>query len=144
MKKECGNKMIDNIKGTYLSNFYNCEVRYDGLTYHSAEAAFQAAKCANERERKMFTVINGAQAKSLGKKIKMREDWDKVKTIYMMEIVASKFQQHPVLFKMLKATGDEEIQEGNTWNDKFWGVCDGEGLNWMGRILMTIRKGEIK
>jgi predicted NAD-dependent protein-ADP-ribosyltransferase YbiA (DUF1768 family) len=29
--------------------------------------------------------------------------------------------------------------EGNTWNDRFWGVCRGSGLNHLGRILMEVR-----
>lgn len=29
----------------YLSNFYECSIDYDGLTYLNAEAAFQAQKC---------------------------------------------------------------------------------------------------
>ena len=29
--------------------------------------------------------------------------------------------------------------EGNTWNDTFWGVCNGQGQNWLGKILMLVR-----
>lgn len=29
--------------------------------------------------------------------------------------------------------------EGNTWGDKFWGVCDGEGENHLGKLLMEVR-----
>jgi predicted NAD-dependent protein-ADP-ribosyltransferase YbiA (DUF1768 family) len=40
---------------------------------------------------------------------------------------------------MLKATGDEELVEGNWWNDTFWGVCNGVGENNLGKLLMKIR-----
>ena len=39
------NKVIDSFSGEYdfLSNFYNCPVEYEGITYLNSEAAFQAA-----------------------------------------------------------------------------------------------------
>jgi len=132
--------MIDNLKDTYLSNFWPVDIVYEGLTYPSAECAFQASKCANEGERKMFTVINGAQAKALGKKIKIRPDWNEVRLSVMWNVLQAKFAQHPDLAAKLVATGDEEIVEGNTWNDKFWGVCNGEGMNHLGIMLMAIRE----
>jgi predicted NAD-dependent protein-ADP-ribosyltransferase YbiA (DUF1768 family) len=58
----------------------------------------------------------------------------------MWEILQAKFAQHPDLVAKLIATEDEEIVEGNTWNDKFWGVCDGEGMNHLGIMLMAIRE----
>ena len=50
-----------------------------------------------------------------------------------------KFSKSP--FKeMLLSTGEEELIEGNTWNDRFWGVCDGMGENNLGKILMAVRE----
>ena len=48
------------------------------------------------------------------------------------------------LAEKLLATGDEEVVEGNTWHDRYWGRCkcvkhEGECLNWLGRILMRVR-----
>jgi len=40
----------------------------------------------------------------------------------------------------LLATGNEELIEGNTWGDTFWGVCDGKGLNKLGQLLMVVRQ----
>ena len=40
---------------------------------------------------------------------------------------------------MLLDTGGAVLIEGNTWNDTFWGACNGKGLNHLGRILMTLR-----
>ncbi len=39
-----------------------------------------------------------------------------------------------------KLLSPEELVEGNWWNDTFWGVCNGEGQNNLGKILMKIRK----
>lgn len=41
---------------------------------------------------------------------------------------------------MLLKTGDEELVEGNTWGDTFWGVCKGKGRNELGKILMKVRE----
>jgi predicted NAD-dependent protein-ADP-ribosyltransferase YbiA (DUF1768 family) len=56
----------------------------------------------------------------------------------MEELVRRKFAD-PELAEKLLATGDEELVEGNTWNDRFWGVCRGEGRNELGKILMRVR-----
>jgi len=58
----------------------------------------------------------------------------------MEKLVRIKFQ-NPEMREKLLATGDVEIEEGNTWGDTFWGVDleTGEGENRMGKILMKIR-----
>jgi ribA/ribD-fused uncharacterized protein len=71
----------------------------------------------------------------------MRDDWDDVKLGIMRDLVSRKFKQNKDLRLMLEATGDQELVEGNTWNDTFWGVCNGEGCNWLGKILMEVRDG---
>ena len=57
----------------------------------------------------------------------------------MYEICKIKFTTNPNLAKRLLDTGDEELIEGNDWNDIFWGVCNGKGENNLGKILMRIR-----
>jgi predicted NAD-dependent protein-ADP-ribosyltransferase YbiA (DUF1768 family) len=57
----------------------------------------------------------------------------------MREIVFIKFDGHLDLKELLLATGDHELIEGNKWHDTFWGVCDGIGQNYLGKILMEIR-----
>ena len=47
----------------------------------------------------------------------------------MYEIVLAKFTQNPDLKKKLLATGDEHLEEGNTWGDTIWGTVDGVGEN---------------
>ena len=69
----------------------------------------------------------------------MRSDWDHVKIAIMKEAVRLKFE-YPTLRGMLLDTGDAELVEGNTWGDRFWGVCDGEGDNHLGKILMHTRE----
>jgi len=130
---------MNSIKDTYLSNFWECTVEYGGLAYRNAEAAFQAQKCADGYEQHRFIKLTGAEAKALGKKVKIQDDWDADRLQIMYDIVKAKFVQHPDLAKKLIATGNEEIVEENTWGDTYWGVCNGIGKNMLGNILMDIR-----
>ena len=58
----------------------------------------------------------------------------------MEDICRAKFTQNEELKKKLIDTGDATLIEGNTWNDTFWGVCNGVGENNLGKILMKIRE----
>jgi len=58
----------------------------------------------------------------------------------MSEIVYAKFMQNPALQKLLLNTGDDPIVEENSWNDTFWGTCNGKGVNNLGKILMNVRR----
>lgn len=124
----------------FLSNFYPVEIKLDGIVYPNAETAFQAQKTLDVEERRKFSMLkNPVQAKRLGRKVKLRDDWEEVKLDIMTEVVSQKFLQHPHLIEMLLQTGDEELVEGNRWGDRFWGVCKGKGENHLGKILMKIR-----
>ena len=127
----------------FLSNFYQAEVTFEGMTYPNNEAAFQAAKCLNPEERIPFTKQkNPVIAKRMGRKVKLRPDWEKVKIGIMEEIVRAKFTQHPELAEKLVATGNVPLMEGNKWHDTFWGVdaVTGRGENHLGKILMQVRE----
>lgn len=69
----------------------------------------------------------------------MRDDWDLIKDDVMYEVCLSKFLKNPILLQKLIDTGNEELVEGNTWGDRYWGVCDGVGKNHLGKILMRLR-----
>lgn len=60
----------------------------------------------------------------------------------MRMLVGSKFTLHANLRALLLETKEGYLEETNTWGDTFFGVCRGNGQNWMGRILMQIR-GEL-
>jgi N-glycosidase YbiA len=126
-------------KYRFLSNFQRCPLVYDGIFYPSAEHAYVASKTLDLKERFDISLIETAgQAKRYGKNIPIRKDWDKIKIDIMREIVRIKFH-NTELKEMLLATGDEELIEINEWHDTTWGVCDGVGENWLGKILMEIR-----
>ena len=126
---------------TFLSNFYEAPVTYRGLTFGSAEAAFQAQKCMTEEERLPFTEARPGKSKGMGRRVRLRPDWEQVKAGLMEEIVRAKFTQNEELKRKLLATGEMRLAEGNTWGDTFWGVDlrSGRGENRLGEILMRVR-----
>ena len=134
--------MINNFRNEYswLSNFYDSPVVIDGLTYRNAESAYQAMKCADPNNRQRFIDLTGAQAKRLGRTLRMDPAWEIKKFGVMYKVVEDKFLRNTMLMRWLQETGDEELVEGNTWNDTYWGVCGGKGTNYLGVILMTIRR----
>lgn len=141
--------MINEFRGKnyFLSNFYEAPVMYKGITYRNNEAAFQAQKVSDLEKQKEFSNLNPSEAKKKGRHVKLRKDvdWDSVKTGFMREIVSAKFNQNEDLKIKLLATGDEHLEEGNTWGDRIWGTVNGVGENRLGKILMQVReelKGE--
>lgn len=139
IKNDTKNTAIRGFRGDYrfLSNFYGAPVSFNGVTYDNAESAFQAQK---QPERAAdFMGIPPNKAKILGRKLTLRTGWDTMKRNIMLDIVRAKFTQNAYLKYKLLATGNAELIEDNTWNDTYWGVCRGEGLNHLGRILMQVR-----
>ena len=134
--------MISEFRDKYffLSNFYKAPVIFDVVRYDNNEAAFQAQKCLNPEERKMFSGMNPSDAKKMGRRVKLRPDWEDVKVDLMSKIVYAKFTQNPYLATQLLDTKDEELVEGNDWGDKIWGKVNGEGQNLLGQILMETRE----
>lgn len=124
----------------FLSNFYHSPVKYRNLIYLNAEAAFQAQKESCEKDKEQYTRMNPAQAKLVGRNCNLRKDWEEIKEQTMYEIVKAKFTQNKALARLLLATGDAYLEEGNWWHDTTWGVCNGVGENKLGKILMRVRE----
>lgn len=124
----------------FLSNFHPAPLLYKGIMYPTSEHAYVSAKTLNENTKLNVAMLaTPGEAKKYGRSIKLRPDWNDVKLAIMEEIVREKFIQNPPLLEKLLATEDIYLEEGNTWGDTFWGVCDGEGQNHLGKILMKIR-----
>lgn len=129
----------------FLSNFYLCNVEYEGIIYPSSEHAFQAAKTLDISERQAISCLKKpAEAKRAGNKLDLRENWDSIRVKIMWDIVLAKFQQNYPLREKLLQTGECLLIEGNRWHDNFYGVCycdscKGHGLNYLGRTLMHVR-----
>ena len=57
----------------------------------------------------------------------------------MWKVTVAKYSQNQKLTKNLLELSGFLIEEGNSWNDTFWGICDGKGKNMLGQILMAYR-----
>lgn len=134
--------VIDSFRGEhfFLSNFFEAPVIYDGITYLNNEAAFQAQKTLNKKQRLKFAMLNPSQAKKMGRSVSLRPDWEEIKINVMYEICKAKFTQNENLKRSLLNTGNAELIEGNNWGDKIWGQVNGIGENNLGKILMKIRE----
>lgn len=131
--------MIDQFRGKwfFLSNFYPCEIIFNGYTFKNAEAAFQAQK--DPARAKEFINLQPNAAKRKGRHVNLRSDWNEVKLSIMESIIRAKFNQNKDLAQLLLTTQNKKLIEGNNWGDIFWGVCNGKGENFLGNILMKIR-----
>jgi len=128
-------------KYRFLSNFYPVLLSYRGMVYESVEHAFQAAKTNNMKQKVWVQEAETpGEAKSRGRDVLIREDWEEFKVSVMLDLVRQKFKLHPELGEKLRATEGVELVEGNTWGDTFWGVCAMRGKNVLGKILMQVRE----
>lgn len=135
--------MITEFKYPYrwLSNFQMCQIEYEGVIYPSTEHAYQAAKTLDIKLRQAIAKLSTpGEAKKYANKIKLRDNWDKIKEQVMYDVCKYKFTMHPDLKAKLLSTNEEELIEGNYWGDTYWGECPlGNGQNKLGKILMRIR-----
>jgi ribA/ribD-fused uncharacterized protein len=126
----------------FLSNFYFSNINIDNYNFNSVEQYFQWKKCINDIDReKIIKAKTPSEAKKIGRKVKIRNDWEYVKENVMYNGVKAKFTQNEELAKLLLATEDKELAEGNDWGDLFWGVdyFTREGQNKLGKILCKVR-----
>lgn len=138
-----------NIKGFFgeyrwLSNFYLCPVHFQGMSFPSSEHAYMSAKIKDPQERWRFFVqtntLSCKKVRDLGQEVKLRPDWEELKYNFMFVVVWSKFSNNLVLAEKLRDTEGKYLEETNHWGDRYWGVCNGEGQNNLGKILMEVRK----
>ena len=142
-----GNKAVAAFRGPYavFSNFSPAEVEYDGLKFPTVENAFQAAKSLTSLGRQEFVNVSPSSAKKMGRRVRLRPDWDEVKVGIMRSLLLQKFCFGSRNLYTLQQTGSAHITEGNTWHDNFWGACTCQSCksmekhNMMGKLLMEIR-----
>ncbi|MCM1322877.1 MAG: NADAR family protein [Acetobacter sp.] len=133
---------ISDFRGKYaiLSNFGETHFEFGGVVWTSSEAAFQASKTKDLMKQIEISRMTPAEAKRVGRHLELRPDWEQVKDTVMLAVVFEKFSQDKQAQAALLSTGDAYLEEGNTWGDKYWGVCNGVGLNKLGKILMQVRE----
>ena len=144
-----------------FSNFTPCIVVFDGITYGNTEAAWQAQKTLDKKQREAFAKLSPSDAKKAGRGklelhdengnslacVKLRADWEDVKYQLMVDICLEKFRHEPKFREILLSTGNDEIIENTTgWHDNIWGNCECDkcknikGKNLLGKALMEVRE----
>ena len=127
----------------FLSNYYVSTIRFNGKLYSTVEHAYQASKSLDPMIQEMIRRAKTPNdAKRIGRAIDLRQDWDDVKISIMKSLIQEKFE-NPFLRQQLLETKNKDLINENRWNDTFWGVTNGIGENWLGRIIQEIRE-EIK
>lgn len=147
----CDNRqVIDTFDGKnrFLSNFYPVIIHSSGLLFPSVEHAYQASKTNDISAWNLIASIPAEQAgkaKRIGKKVKLRKDWDLIKLSVMRRFLKEKFMCSDLREKLI-STGSALLVEGNYWHDNFWGDChckkckNVKGLNNLGILLMEVRR----
>jgi ribA/ribD-fused uncharacterized protein len=143
--------MIGAFGGLYrfLSNFYPSPIvvsvtPYRNEQFPTVEHAYHYLKIPDDCPipswwERIRTAPSPSVAKAIGRRCPCRPDWDVVKLAVMERLLRLKFAPGSSLATALLSTGTEELIEGNTWGDHFWGVCNGQGENHLGKLLMLIR-----
>jgi len=137
--------MIKEFQNEYrwLSNFAPVDIVLNGRIFSSVEHAYMSEKSddLSWKETCANSLYTAGQIKKLSGGIVLKSGWDDIKLSVMERCLRQKFNQNPYKAKLMK-TKYEHIQEGNMWNDKFWGVClkTGKGENNLGKLIMQIRE----
>jgi ribA/ribD-fused uncharacterized protein len=127
----------------FLSNMYpDHPVRWQGRWWPTSEHAYVGMKFVDpELQSQVQALATPWDAKQFGRRhAATRTDWDRVRLPLMHAIVTDKFTRHADLRAQLLATDPTLLVERNTWGDTFWGVCDGMGQNWLGRVLAEVQQ----
>lgn len=136
--------MITEFQNEYrwLSNFAPVKIKLNGLEFPSVEHAYMSAKSEDKEWKKFCSNSNNTagDVKRKSRSLILKDNWNEIKLEVMANCIEQKFNTEPYRTKLLE-TKDEYLQEGNRWNDKFWGVClkTNKGENHLGKLIMIVR-----
>lgn len=129
---------------SFLSNFHRVPCVVRGVTFKTSEHAYQALKLDDPKlvklvadeptpfacKKKLHEIVDAGLAE--------HPDLETLKRI--MDIcIAGKFREGTVMAEMLVRTDPKLLVEGNWWKDQRYGVCQGKGMNLLGKALMRRR-----
>lgn len=147
-----------------FSNLYRSEIIVRGKKYPTVEHAYQSLKPSDPRVRDWLlsapapslvalmahtlpsdgidpAFIMGRTADAL-LGFHTRPGWSRLRYPWMMHCLRAKFAQNQQIRALLLSTGDSLIVEAGKINDdagRRWGIVNGKGQNYLGRMLMRIR-----
>jgi len=129
----------------WFSNMFPFEepMIYQGIKYRTVEHFYQAMKTKDFLKRQEIAALSSPYyAKKVGKKLKVRDDWNIIKLPAMEFALKWKFKEGTIWHEILKNTKNEELVEWNNWGDTYWGkdIKTKEGENNLGKLLMNLRR----
>lgn len=125
----------------YLSPFSAHEVEIDGVTYKTAEHAYQALRMVSEAQAEVRIATSPLEAWRIAQRLKKENMLDEGidKDELMEKIFRAKLLQHPDIEEILLESGDRELLKIYD-TDYYWGTgADGSGQNKMGKLWMKLR-----
>lgn len=127
-----------------FSNFGGPPIVVGGLSYPTREHYYQAMKADDpEDHEKIRRAFTPGRAKTLGRVVKIRPNWERIKFDVMLEAIRAACEASPQFATFLKEYRFP-IVEWNTWHDRIWGVClcsscGRSGRNLLGHALQQVR-----
>lgn len=147
-----------------FSNLFRRAITVGDMTFPTVEHAYQSLKPRDPRVRAWLmaapapsivaiaahvlpsdevdpTEVMGRTADAL-LGFHTRPGWSRLRYSWMMQCLRAKFDQHQDLADLLLGTGDAPIVEAGRIDDdagRRWGIVNGRGANYLGRMLMRVR-----
>lgn len=143
-------QLIVSFEGDYrfLSNFYEGEPLFHNGLFATAEHLYMSLKTEDFQEAAwVASAPTPGEAKRRGQQVTLRPGWNEGgRDAAMRTALGAKFLKDWHLQRKLLNTGDALLVEGNTWHDRYWGICycdrescQGQGENMLGKLLMELR-----
>ena len=123
----------------FLSNYYPQNITYKGITYNCAMNAYYGQLISDNLQKKAIANATPSRAlsmviNSISKIDYSQEEQDNI----MYEILKVKFSDSK-LKNLLLQTNQEPLNNNINWEDTYWGICNDEGDNKLGKLLMKLR-----
>lgn len=128
----------------WLSNMTYVNIYFDGILYPSTENFYQAMKYKEQPIRRIISKMTPQDAKKYSRENYMTNERMESASGRIRVMTYAQRQKYAIdeFQQKLLLTGNCHIEEGNWWNDKFWGtdIKTREGENHLGKIIMNLRK----
>lgn len=123
-------KMVDTVKGiafqskhAFLSNFFPCKIKHNGIQFESSEHAYQYSRATffgfHTTAENARRASKAEEAKRACSNLPSSKEWDMAKPKTMKDIICAKFAQNLDLQHRLLQTGDRPLLEATY--DSYWG-----------------------
>jgi N-glycosidase YbiA len=147
-----------------FSNLFRSEIAIAGAEFPTVEHAYQSLKPRDKRVREWLLAAPAPSLVALAAHVlpsdepdptdvmsrtadallgfHTRPGWSRLRYPWMLACLRAKFSQHADLADLLRSTGDNLLVEAGRIDDEAgrrWGIVNGRGQNYLGRMLMRVR-----